>query len=47
MLSTCAQCADKMCLLEGRIARGEPFADYKELWETVRPILKKRAYACE
>ena len=54
LLPTSAQCVEhmlcewrKMCLPEGRAARGEPFADYKEMWEAVRPILKRRTDACE
>ena len=54
LLPTSAQCVEhmlcewrKMCLPEGRAARGEPFADYKELWEAVWPILKRRTDACE
>ena len=53
LLPTSAQCVEhmlcewrKMCLPEGRTARGEPFEDYKELWLAVAPTLARRA-ACE
>ena len=53
LLPTSAQCVEhmlcewrKMCLPEGRTARGEPFPGYKELWMAVAPILARRA-ACE
>ena len=46
LLPTCAQCVEhmlcewrKMCLPEGRTARGDPFEDYKELWLAVAPIV--------
>ena len=54
ILPTCAQRVEhmlckwrKMCLPEGRLPRGDPFAGYKELWEAVGPILARRAAACE
>jgi hypothetical protein len=54
LLPTCAQCVEhmlcewrKMCLPEGRTARGDPFEDYKELWLAVAPVLARRAAACE
>ena len=54
LLPTSAQCVEhmlcewrKMCLPEGRTARGDPFPGYKELWEAVAPILARRAAACE
>ena len=54
LLPTCTQNIEhmlcewrKMCLPEGRTARGEPFAGYKALWEAVRPALTRRAAACE
>ena len=49
LLPTCAQCVEhmlcewrKMCLPEGRTARGEPFPGYRALWEAVAPILARR-----
>jgi hypothetical protein len=49
ILPTCAQCVEhmlcewrKMCLPAGRQARGDPFAEYRELWEAVAPILARR-----
>ena len=54
LLPTCAQCVEhmlcewrKMCLLEGRSARGDPFPGYKELWLAVATILARRASVCE
>ena len=54
LLPTSAQCVEhmlcewrKMCLPEGRTARGDPFEDYKELWLAVAPVLARRAAACE
>ena len=54
LLPTCAQCVEhmlcewrKMCLPEGRTARGDPFPGYRALWEAVAPILVRRAAACE
>ena len=54
LLPTCAQCVEhmlcewrKMCLPEGRTARGDPFPGYKELWSAVATILARRASACE
>ena len=53
LLPTCAQCVErmlcdwrKMCLPEGRTARGDPFPGYKETWLAVAPILARRASAC-
>ena len=53
LLPTCAQCVEhmlcewrKMCLPEGRTARGKPFEDLQELWLAVAPTLARRA-ACE
>eukprot|EP00959_Pyramimonas_sp_CCMP1952_P446904 9357407-Pyramimonas_sp.AAC.1 len=37
----------KMCLPEGRTARGDPFEDYKELWLAVAPTIARRAAACD
>ena len=54
LLPTCAQCLEhmlrewrKMCLPEGRTARGDPFPGYKELWLAVATILARRASVCE
>ena len=54
LLPTSAQCVEhmlcewrKMCLPDGRTARGDPFEDYKELWLAVAPVLARRAAACE
>ena len=54
LLPTCAQCLEhmlrewrKMCLPEGRTARGDPFPGYKELWLAVAPNLARPAAACE
>ena len=52
LLPTSAQCVEhmlcewrKMCLPEGRTARGDPSPGYRELWKAVAPILARRATA--